>query len=191
MAIDWSKNYWSENFSMSVDLATKHTNWLKFLAPLLIVILAVAGVSTQTQNLAVSPLAGIPTGIAAYLLLLMLFVTPTRIWRGVRESLEPKIEFIEHRDNSAFDSSNSTGYARVSVRNTSSEKALTNCFVRLASLDPTPKGFMTLNVPLNPMHQASEDYTFTLTPRGERTVNVLSKQDTDPRKHAILWHESY
>jgi hypothetical protein len=187
MEIAWSKSYWVENFAMSVAIATKHTNLLKLITPVIVVFLAVLGVSIGTQNIALRVAAGIPAGIAAYLLFLMLFVTPMRIWRDMRGVLEPKIEFIEHADNIAFEQATATDFVRVTVRNASATVPLTNCSVNLMSLEPIPAGFMTFNLPMNPMHDLGLAHTFTLTPRAHQTIDVLSKT-RQAGSVASLWH---
>ena len=50
----------------------------------------------------------------------------------------------------------------------------------LAAIEPRPPEFMTLHVPLWPMHASSTESRFTLQPEMHRTVNLLSLDINSP-----------
>jgi hypothetical protein len=182
-----SPSYWLENLKQSYDLATKHGGIAGFVAPLLTVILSVAGVSAVTQNRAATAASGIGVGLVAYFIGLMLLVTPRRMWRDAHKRTISRLAFVESPDNSAFDERNFLFYERVTVQNLSATAPLTNVEVLLQDIAPRPADFMTVSVPLHPMHASNEDGTlFHLTPLGQRTIDVAYFHGN--QEGIELWH---
>ena len=123
--------------------------------------------------------------LASWLAFLMLIVAPARLWHEQDKRLKPGVEFVEHEDDGAVDANTGIQYARLTVKNRSAT-LLTGVEVMLAAIDPRPDDFMTLHVPLQPIHAAPDTPRFTLQPEMHRTVNVLSLEMNSP--YADIWH---
>lgn len=126
---------------------------------------------------------------AVWLIVLIFVVAPARAWRDTDIRTTPRIRFIQHRDNHAVEPENAdTIYLRVTVENTALDSPLTGVEIVLASSDPMPNEFMTLAVPLLPMH-AADQTRFSLRPRFPQTVNVVSA-NTEGENTCYLWHNT-
>jgi hypothetical protein len=123
--------------------------------------------------------------LASWLAFLMLIIAPARLWHEQDKRLKPSVKFVEHEDDGAVDVNTGTQYARLTVKNRSAT-LLTGVEVMLAGIDPRPADFMTLHVPLQPMHAAPDTPRFTLQPEMHKTVNVLSLEIDS--KYAHIWH---
>lgn len=130
-----------------------------------------------------------PRVIGGYLLVWLAFLTlvvaPARLWHTQGERLQPGVTFIDHEDDAAIDPDTGLQFVRVTVKNRSAS-LLTGVEVVLASIEPRPSQFMTLHVPLQPMHAPPEQSSFPLQPETHRTVNLLSLDINAP--HACIWH---
>jgi len=178
--------YWSANVRKSYELVTRHGGILGFIAPLATVIASTIGVSALTASRVTTALGGIGVGLLLYFVAVMLFVTPAMMWHDLHVRTQPKIAFIEHPDNTAFDRTNFSLYERVTVKNLNATAALTDVEVVLTDIVPRPGDFMTVMVPLHPMHAtANEGAKFNLPPLGHKTVDVL---DADANRGFNLWH---
>lgn len=183
--IRWLR-YWSANAQHSYELVTKQGGVIAFAAPIASVLLSFAGASTLTQSQAARAISGIGGGLLIYFAVVMLFVTPARMWRDLIEKTTLRLVFIDHPDNVAYDRNSSTIYERVTVKNLSPTMPLTNVEVVLLDIAPLPPDFFTVAVPLHPMHATSDDGTkFNLPPLGHKTVDVA---DFGLNSEIILWH---
>jgi hypothetical protein len=123
--------------------------------------------------------------LASWLAFLVLIVAPARLWNEQDKRLKPRVDFVEHEDDYAVDVNSGTQYARLTVRNRSAI-LLTGVEVMLAAIDPRPDDFMTLHVPLLPMHASLGTPQFALQPEMQRSINVLSLDINSP--YAAVWH---
>ncbi len=130
-----------------------------------------------------------PQVIGAYLLgwlaFLTLVVAPARLWHQQDERLQPAVAFVDHEDDHALDHNAGIFYRRGTIKNRSAV-LLTGVEVLLVAIDPRPDGFMTLHVPLQPMHAPPESSRFMLQPGMHCSVNVLS-MDLNSLA-ADIWH---
>lgn len=130
-----------------------------------------------------------PQAIGGYLLFWLVVLTfviaPARLWHEQDQRLQPGVLFVDHEDDGAVDSNTGVQYARVTVKNRGAS-LLTGVELVLASIEPRPADFMTLHVPLQPMHAPPQDSRFSLQPEMHRTVNLFSLDINSPV--ADIWH---
>ena len=113
--------------------------------------------------------------LACWLVVLVFVIAPARLWRDYELRATAKIRFIDHRDNRAIEPINGeTIYLRVTVESTAPNTPLTGAQIVLAEMNPMPGEFMTLAVPLVPLHRVgvNAETNFTLRPRFPQTVDV-------------------
>lgn len=178
--------YWLANMAKTYEIATRHGNVLGFIAPLASVIVFVVGASVLTTSRTASAVGGIGVGLLLYFVAIMLFVTPAIMWHDLHCKIEPKLAFIDHPDNTAFDRLNFCMHERVTVKNLNAAAGLTDVEVIMTDIVPRPADFMTIMVPMHPMHATTDQGTkFNLPPLGHRTVDVL---DADTNPGFSLWH---
>lgn len=140
-------------------------------------LVGVSRFSTQPQAIGVY--------LLAWLAVLTLVVAPARLWRQQDERLRPGVAFVDHEDDNAVDPNTGIQLARVTVKNRSAS-LLTDVEIVLASIEPRPPEFMTLHVPLRPMHAPPGESRFPLQPEMHRTVNLFSLDVNAP--YACIWH---
>lgn len=130
-----------------------------------------------------------PEAIGAYLVgwlaFLTLIVAPARLWHQQELRLQAGVVFVDHSDDHAVDHDAGVIYRRVTVKNRSAV-LLTGVEVLLAEIEPRPDDFMTLHVPLQPMHASPDVPRFTLQPAMHRSVNFFSMDLNTPG--ADIWH---
>ena len=172
----WVLRYLRELFGWAFTRYRVH----QAIAGLVILVAGLIGV------LSISPAPGT---VGAYLLcwlaFLMFFVAPARLWHEHQEKLQPSLVFVDHKDNGAVDPNTGMQYARVTVKNTSAV-LLTDVEALLAEIEPHPEEFITLHVPLLPIHCKTRECRFSLQPEMHRTVNLLSLDMNS--QYADVWH---
>jgi hypothetical protein len=160
------------------------THWRKHQA----IVGLVGSVLVGLGILAASGLPTLAIVLGCWLGVLLLIVAPARLWRQHDLQGITKIRFVEHPDNMAFDPNAGIVYRRVTIENKLPDQPLTGAEVVLASITPMPAGFMTLSVPLTPMH-ASAATPFTLRPNHPQTVNLVSAYH-EGADTCELWHST-
>jgi hypothetical protein len=81
--LDNARTFWSANVKRSYKLATDHASLVSFVAPVFTTIVAGAGMSLFTTSKVLTAL-GAGLGPLIWFAFLMLFVTPSRMWRELQ-----------------------------------------------------------------------------------------------------------